>query len=97
MTSTMAKSFPKNLSHLEELIIDGEWQNGIDFSITEIVQSLSNLKCLDLRFRFNEDSSARTEAISHPVNGALMTALTERCVLWGERKANVIRSNDARQ
>lgn len=95
MTSTTStKWFPKELPHLEELIIDSDWHSGTDFSIPEIVHSLSNLKCLDLRFRFRIFTTGPT---GHPVNDALMTVLTEKCVPGGGRRGEVIMSNVAEE
>ena len=70
--------FPVEFPHLEEVIIDGVWYSDSKLCLAETVQSLSNLKCLDLRFQHHVSGS--TDHERNPVNDALMTALTERCV-----------------
>ena len=72
------RRFPAELPHLEELIIDGNWYSDTQFCLAETVRSLSNLKRLDLRFRYHAGRSM--DQAHNPVNDALMTALTERCV-----------------
>lgn len=71
--------FLAQLPHLEELIIGGEWNSDTKVCLAESVRSLSNLKRLDLRLRYHVRGES-TDSARNPVNDALMTALTERCV-----------------